>query len=307
MSSTTEPKFFIPEPPASLFVYQEKPREGILKENRQHYIIEKIECKPNILVYYKGAPYPRKGFPTPEAVSSINIVKRIFIETIKTFGMWQFSLSWFLALITTYKGRPENHHDDIIDYGEKSMPVVEKLLASFNRVSYGVVSQYMLKPEHMTQFASEFQGLVCAVMLRLKLDREGSKQFARIIGTLMEYDNAYRYRLEDIFSETTKEKLSTEPYKEVKRLIKLYISREKDMGVAHKFKAMEKLGTLLLLLPKVKLALRKALEHCEFERLQMDEIDTYWCRSRLDYAFGGRSHKERSEGLQPLQGYQLVV
>ncbi len=301
-------EYVIPQPPQEIFQNKDNSKQAIIDENRTHYLIERFDYTDGIKVYYKGCPYPRKGFPFIEAVSAVNIVKHVFIESIKTLGMWQFSISWFLALWTSSGGKPVNHHgDNIIDYGTKRESVIEKLLGSFNRISYGIIAPYVMKPEYMTPLASELQALIYAFMVRIKINPSISKQFATIFGTLIEYDNAYRYRLQDIFSETTKEKISKKPYRELRRIVKIYASREKDMGVSRKFTTIYRLGSLLLLFPMVKLAIRKAVLHSDFERLQMDEADRYWCKTRNDYNFEGLSYAERMKDYVPIPKVEIIT
>lgn len=159
----------------------------------------------------------------------------------------------------------------------------------------------------MTPLASEFQALLFVFIRRMGIDYEIAKKFSIIFGTILEYDNAYRYRLEDIFTETSKEELSHNPRREIKRLLSIYLKREKDTGVAYKHKMIFQLMSLPLLLPMVKSSLRKALTNCEFNRLQFDEADRYWCRNRFDYDFFSQSIEKRMEGLEPLHGLQVVM
>lgn len=304
-------EFAIPRPPAGIFAHAASdPVLGIIRENRTQFLIDRIEYVDHqgILVWYKDTPYPRRGFPTPEAVAAVNVVKRAFIELVRALGMWQFWPGFVLAMFTSHerpawKGRPK----DVVDYGEKRQPVAEKLINSFNRVCWPVVSNYVIKPQLMTPLASELQGLVFAFMARAGLDREASKMFATIFGTLIEYDNAYRYRLEDIFTETSRDRLMSAPGREIARLVGLYSSREKDWGVAVKFRTIHWLARPLFWSKRVREAFRRALDGCDFERLQFDDIDRYWANVRLDYDFFGKPYQERMKGHKPVPGYQLTV
>lgn len=300
--------YFIPRPSDHIFKYKETPEQGILKENKNHYIIEKITYERGIEVYYRDCPFPRKGFPTLEAVSAVNVVKKIFIEAIKTFSKWQFILGWPLVLLS--RTRPIAH----VIKGATGIPSyssLDRLVASYNRIGYGIVSQFIVKPEYMTPFAGEFQALIYTFMRKLtgtlEISADESRKFAIILGTIFEYDNAYRYRLQDVFSETTKQKLTENPRQEIKRLCKIYLEREKDPDVVKKYRALIKLISLPLYLPMIKSAMRKALHSCEFERLQMDEADKYWCKIRHDYNFQGLPVEERMKDYKPIQAVRIVT
>ncbi len=302
-------EYFIPQPPEEVFSRKrEDPNLAILRENRTQFIIEKITYDGPMRVWYVGIPQPRKGFPTPASVSAVNIVKHVFIEAVKTARMWPFAAAWFVSLITSHGRKPSKHgKNGVIDYGDPKASGIEKLLASFNRICYGVVSPHILKPEHMTELASELQGLMFAFMRRLGISRANAHPFCLVFGSLIEYDNAYRYRLEDIFTETSKKALQENPRREISRLIKLYCSREKDWGVAMKFRTISMLTTSLFWVPRVRKAFTKALEGCDFERLQLDDIDRYWCKVRNDYDFFGETYEYRMRDHVPVQGYQITV
>jgi len=148
------------------------------------------------------------------------------------------------------------------------------------------ISHVILKPEFMTPLASEMQGMIFGFLKRLGIDHNLSKDFAKIFGCLIEYDNAYRYRLEDLFSETSAIDISRNPRKELKKLYTLYVQREKIPDVIRKVTPLYRLMSIFLLLPVVKSSIQETLlPHTHFYRLQLDEIDKYWCKQRVDYDF----------------------
>ncbi len=304
-------EYYIPRPHPGIFAHRdEDPTVAVIRENRTQFVIDRIEYVDHqgIMVWYKDTPFPRRGFPTPEAVVAVNTVKRAFIELVRTLGMWQFWPGFVLAMLTSHERKARaDRPADVVDYGERRQPVAEKLLRSFNRVCWPVVSGFVIRPSLMTPLASELQGLLFATMARAGVDREVSKTFATVVGTLIEYDNAYRYRLEDVFTETNMARLHNNPGREIARLVKLYCSREKDWGVAVKFKTVHLLARPLFWSKRVKAAFRKALEGCDFERLQFDDIDRYWANVRLDYDFFGKGYQERMKGHTPVPGYQLTI
>lgn len=281
--------YYIPQPPKEIFEHTDTISDGILKENPVTYVIEKIliNSDKGILVYYKDVPFPRKGFPTPESVGAANVVKRVFIESIKTFSKKQFIISWFLLFFS--KGS------------------IEKLLLSFNRISYGVMSHYILKPEYMSPLASEFQGIIYMSLVKFGISKGTSRQFAKIFGSLIDYDNAYRYRLEDLFTETSRELMMEDPRREFKKILKIFLERERMWTVSNKFKNIYKLIALPLMFSSVRYSLKEALRHCEFERLQFDDIDRYWCSMRTDYNYFGKPYGERMIDFKMPMGVNIKV
>lgn len=273
-------KYQIPTPPREIFMYpdgyQDTNLEGgvneiplrVLQENPQHCVIEAIEFNNGINVYYTDVPYPRKGFPFAEAIASINTVKRILIDSLSILRPWQ------LPFIK-----------------------IENALKVFNRVAYTHISKYIIKPEFMTPFASEFQGIVFVFLHALGISIRESKKTAHIIGAIFEYDNAYRFRLQDLATETSIEDLTSSPILEIYRLIQIYEDREKYEAVKKKFNLVYLVLTFLLLVPKVRKAYIRAIKLSDFKRLKLDEIDSYWCNIREDYDYKGKPYEERIQGL----------
>lgn len=282
-------EYYIPEPPKEFFLNQ-NPEEAVIHENLTTYLIERFEINNGILVYYKDIPYPRRGFPTGKAVSAVNITKRLFVQIIKIFSRKEMFMSWILFILLP-----------------RRIERLSTLLDSFNQAGYKIVSPYILKPQLMTPLASELQGIIYAILARIGIDKRVSKEFSQIFGAMIEYDNAYRYRLEDIFTETSQDALMQNPRKELKRLLKLFKEREVIQEVSDKFNNLYKLISILLLLPKVKDAFYKAILNSDFERLQLDKIDRYWCSLRSDYKFFGKTYQERSKDIKRPMGYTIKI
>ena len=77
MENKTEYK--VPDAPDDIFLYRNDKVFDIMNEGATTYMIDRIEYTDGIKVYVKGIPYARKGFVTPEAIWSCNILKRVLI------------------------------------------------------------------------------------------------------------------------------------------------------------------------------------------------------------------------------------
>lgn len=129
------------------------------------------------------------------------------------------------------------------------------------------------------------------------IDRDVAESFAEVFATLIEYDNAYRYRIEDLTSETYKEKLLRSPIKEVQRLVLIHKDREPSHGgmTQEKVAVLGKLLSYVLLIPSIRRAFKKALLASDFARFQLDDADRYHTLLWSDYNFTGKSIDERIE------------
>ncbi len=100
-----------------------------------------------------------------------------------------------------------------------------------------------------------------------------------VIAHAIEYDSAYKLRIEDLMSETTKEALLNHPLRSIRRL--MAINKRRDHMVAHKMMKWTLFVIFVgLLLPNV----RNKLRACDFSKLQLDECDRYWIDKRTDYS-----------------------
>lgn len=250
----------------------------ILKEARQEWEILSINKEGRYSMNVKGADFHYKGIPTPEAIFAVNAVKRITLKT-----------AIFFPVQCVLKPKK------IIDY--------------VNETALIIIKPYFIESENKTEFAEE----ICKVMNLLfsKITKKGDADLAsRIISLIFEYDAAYRFRLQDILSETTKKKLIKSPIKETNRLLKILYQRDYD-AVSSKFKIMGKLLTYSLIIPKIRKAFKEALLQADFSKLQLDENDRYWTAQRVDYKFWGKTNQERLDWLKnkgyKIPSYQQVI
>ncbi len=263
--------YFIPEPPREHFFHGQTAEESVYHENLTTYVIEKIvRGDKGIEVYYKDTPFPRKGWPFGRAVVAVNIVKRLTTEFLKLYPK--------LGLLTLSPIR-----------------TLEKLLVSFNTISSKLIAEFVIKKELMTPCSSELQTLTEKFLTELGVSHETSVGFARYFSTLIEYDNAYRYRIEDICSETNECNLYNSPVRETKRLFQIYRQREKCLYITDTLAKLVSLASLILLIPKIKHTFRYAILQVKWERLRLDDADKYWCRQRPDYDFWGESVEVRTK------------
>lgn len=189
-------------------------------------------------------------------------------------------------------------------YPQKGLPTpealtainsIKKILKTFNififstqrfeTVCWPIMSSFILKEEYQQAFTKEFSKFF-------------KGKTAEIISHIFEYDWAYRLRIQDLFTASTKEKLMKRPYREVKHLIQL--NKERDYKeVSDKFKYVP----YLFLIPSLRRSFRASLREIDYEKLCYDEGDRYWALQRIEYDSFGKNFDERKEMLQ---GYQVA-
>lgn len=268
----------IPYPDSKIFKYQQSiqaPARSVV-QSQAMFILERVDYENGIFAYFKGCPFPQKGFPFPEALYAVNAIKRITIEGIKSIG--KYDILPIIGFIFTPK-----------KYKIKS---IEKKIGAYTNGAGKFLDPYYLKPEYYSTFCKEMRKFIITLLTVYGIDRQITTDFSDVFTTLVDYDNAYRLRAEDIFSETTKESLKN-PRKEIKRLLDIMSEREPISSVTDKYKSLWNIMKWLLYIPSFKKAYRKAWGEMKIENLQLDEADRHHVLLWSDYNFLGKSIEER--------------
>lgn len=271
---------FHPEPK----VFQTTVQQSRIIGTPTVYQCERIEYPENggILIYYKGLILPVKGFPYPEAIQSINIVKKAFIRSI--------------TALTSKASRPILGLLAFIPFKNR---IFDTYLYEFNEFSLPILQPHLLQPHYMTEVASELKKFITNFLTDLGLTEAG--RFATVFSTLIEYDNAYRFRIQDILSESTPENLLLKPSQEISRLLALFTDREIAEQLKPKFHSIAFLLRCALFVPRIKRAFKKAILLSYFPHFQYDAIDRASVLNRGDYNFLGKTIEERRILFSELQ------
>jgi len=220
--------------------------------------------KGGILAYYEGRPVPNKGMSYSQSTETNNIMKRI-------------SIGMVMCLKPTWHW-PSN------------------ILTQIKRLADYLYAPHYLHTRYYNDCSRELFQFTFALLRKLGFGFDLSYGFARIPAQLLEGENTYRFRFEDIAMMTTKDRLLANSRKELKRIEKLYLGRDTAQGentVTDKFKMVFRLLNLALLFPPFKKAFRFALVDSEFENFQLDEIDEVWANRFNDYDYGGEPRNIR--------------
>lgn len=230
---------------------------------------KKADVRYAIYQWLEGAEYPIKGYPHNESVYRINVAKRLMIQGLKFFSKNIYALPF------TIKG-------------------LEKLLESYNEVSLKIIGEDIYVTSFLTPFSLELGKFITTFLYNIGTKESIAVDFGKIVANMFEYDNAYRFRLQDLFTASSKSDFIENPYKEISRMLKLSKERDSD-SVSQKFRYIKPLIFLAFLIPKVKKAFIKTLGLIEFKNLQLDEIDLYWVGMRTDYLYLGMEAQERAD------------
>lgn len=267
-----------------------KASEHILAEVTHEWHAEQVVSENGIRLHIEGAEFPQKGLPTPDALYAVNIVKKLVRYSIKLCSRPQFYPVIAIGILFP------------------SRKFISSVLDTFNVIARSVLDPYRLPPQYSSPFEREldlfiFKSLTKAGISNMRENEPVAWWAGKNISAILDFDMAYRWRIQDILSETTPEKLFT--HAELKRLTKLIEQRD-EPRIARTAKQMIWAVRLILLIPFVRKSLRYAIMEIDFTGLQFDEADRYWCCFRTDYKFFGMSDQERMD-LVKEKGWKIPI
>lgn len=225
--------------------------------------------------------FPYKGHPPEITVEILATIKGIIPIGLK-FIEQSVKKGDLIALWNL-----KNHIYDILQYGGKilnrRLPLYSKRFNRPTRELYRVLTIPMEKIQPVGK-PQDYE-------TRLKWSRW--LDLRAIVCITSEFDNAYRYRIQDFLIEMNKEQLQKHPIKELRRLLSLMIKRENRASIAIKWKRLKLILTILLLLkPKIKKQIVELLMAVNQDEIQFEDDDWYMIAMRTDYNFGGLTNED---------------
>lgn len=287
-------RFIISMPPNQVFLYNhqgagQNPQQmdALALPAHQEEIIPQLDLEKGIngvtypetggqYVWHLGRDYPRKGHVYPQALKDIYYPKRILINCFKVLAskdMFPFFLVFGL-LPKKIKGR-----------------ILNRCIDGYLDIANGTLNDHYLHPQFNTDICRELTQPIMTFMTELGIENMRAAKMSLVFITILEYDMAYRLRIEDLLSETTKEKVMADPVGEAQRLIKILAERDKRTHLIDKFDRFAKLLKYGFFF--VKKPFRKALSIVNFSKLQLDDIDRYQVRHWTGYNWFGMTIQER--------------
>ncbi len=248
-------------------------------------LVKEVEINDGIFLYVDGMEYPERGIAVMKDIWAIDIVKRFLLESVRLAPMFSPLIAIFVILPWKLK-----------------LKILNRLVEYYNNIAMKVMRSSIVADMYLTPVASEMNRLTGAFLINLGIDKEKSIVFAEIFANIINLDSGYRYRLEDLFNETSIERLQN-PRVEIVRLLQLNREREREHKaiVYNKFKSFAKIISIVLLHPKVKRAFIKTINQADFTKLRPDHIDSFWMNVRTGYNFFGKTDAQRKLDISHLK------
>jgi hypothetical protein len=258
------------------------PESQIHSESKENFEAIGVEEEKEIKLHVAGAEFPRRTCVMDTALYSTNMIKSVIIESIKIATMPQ-NVTGTLITILLPKYR-------------------QSTIYAFNKLGKRIISHEILKDIHRTSFGRELQFFIFNFMRHLTNEQD-AEDFSEIVSVAIENDDAYRYRIMDILSETKKHKLKN--VREIKRLLHLFHERNYNNVWGSKVNAIATLLFLALKIPSIKRAYINAVEHMILDNMQLQEEDIYWALYKSDYKVLGMNTEEKKEFINK-KGWKML-
>jgi hypothetical protein len=259
----------IVRPPKEVFLTQDAPvsrAAQVMQQEITVFITNRIVLPPEGGIYreYKDCLYPEKALPFPETIWANNSVKRI-------------TLLFFTSLLPSKWWSPKAW--------------LQGFILNYNRIAIQFLAPYRLQDNRYCIFCIELKKFIKIFLIEIGIDSVIATDFAGNIAHTLEYDDTYRYRIQDLFNEVDLK----HPKKDILKMIRILKERDTNPEAIGKIRKFAKLISFGLWIPKIKRAFKKAVTETDIKKLQMDEADRYFCMLRSDYKYFGQTFEERNK------------
>jgi len=238
------------------------------KKEGTAFDVDRIEISEDgsLKTYIKGKPEPLLGFAETNTVLLVSCLKMIFprvLKNIKKMG-WIGRICTLIAI-------------------KNNLNLFSNVLASFFQQN-----AILLKDIHWCRPVKE---------IRRVLKGRINDDFIDLISVIIEFDSAYRYRMQDviIYLDQHKLKNTISMVREINRLCQILISREpgEKSWMKEKFALMGEFSKLLYFIPKTAKIIREILKDLNLKELRMGKEDIFWTNTFSVYKYRGLPLEER--------------
>lgn len=233
--------------------------------------LQKVELPDSggVYTYMEGHAQPYKGFPFFEFVDKVDQIKKIqrgVLSSLYHSFTKRSKLQLAFLLIVPWL------------FGD--------LVRSFVYTFYRMVDRFKLKPlRYCTAMREVYRAFSVEFHDDTAEEREMRLMVRDIMCMFLEFDNAYRFRFQDVIAEL--DKTNPDSGKEVVRLLELMTSRENTQEIKDTWKLVRYFLPWYLFFNKsLKKNLTAILQSLDLEKVKLSVEDEHYCSERKDYNFG---------------------
>lgn len=234
--------------------------------------LQRVEMRDGILTYMDNHDYPYRGFPFHEFVEKIDLIKKVCRQI--QSGMYH-----------SLKDRSSLELKLLIPL----IPTLGKyIFYAFTYAFYRLIERSRIKTKYFSKAVREIHR-ACSVNRLNETERvaELRKMLRDIECMILEFDNAYRYRAQDILVEFNKEALKKNPIDELIRVLDLMVEREIRQEVKDTWTLLKMfVKHYMRYEPEIRNLIVDVICEMDMERIKLTIEDKYFAEHRDDYKFG---------------------
>ncbi len=222
-------------------------------------------------------PFNIYDHPAQQITSSDTRVQKIIVDPVE-------------GILLELEGHRQPHRGMPSQEAVRAIDVVKKLIRSplllfpgkLLKVSLIVLGPHILQEQYMQPCSRELRRIITG-------------DWGTIISHVIEYDNAYRVRLQAMLASIDKEDLVDRPWWALRKMS--YTNWYDDYPSVHKkIRLSLVLVALALCWPPFRRQWVQIWTHCLYERLLPTPIDRYWLSKRTDYG-PNNVHRQRYSNI----------
>lgn len=269
------------------WLYNNRAMAQIIQAMREHAVlpeseqIKEKEINPlvkvdfpdegGILSYLEGYEIPFLGFPFHEFVEVIDTMKKVGKGLLSGFYhfVWKNGKIKFIALPVSFW-------------------LIKRLLRILVYAFYRQVTRekFKIKPTRYCKAIRELHRAFSVDVDRERLKRKELRYMIRdLFCMVLEFDNAYRFRFQDLAVEIDKKALKKNYIKELQRIISIAEIRENTQEIKDMWILVKMLVRMLQFDKNLKSIVVDMLHAINLEKIALNENDIQFCKPRTDYTF----------------------
>lgn len=233
--------------------------------------LEKVEFpeESGVFTYMKGYDYPYRGYPYYEFVDKIDLVKKLSRNLQSGFyhGLKNNWFKWLLIPLIPTLGK--------------------QLFWAFTYTFHRLIDRFQMRTNRYSQAVSEiYRAASVSWSDETPKATELRKMLRDIECMILEFDNAYRFRVQDILPELNKEELVISPIHEINRILDIWIERENGEDIKNSWRLLKLFTSYYLRFDRSLLrTITRVLLEIDPAKVQMTVEDKYFAIPRTDYKF----------------------
>lgn len=246
-------------------------------EAKDTHPLERVEFpeKGGILTYMKGYDLPYKGFPLGEFVEKNEIMKKLskgFLSGI------------FHQVFKANNGKIKLKNPLKFIFCVLALKTILRVeIYAFHRF----IERSLIKPRIYCDAMRElYRAASIPVKGETKKGKELREKIRDIICMHLEFDNAYRYRFQDMSEMGNRKNFDKSPIKELLRLFTVMQSREKQQEIKDSWTLTKALVHYLRFDKELRKIVVNTIANLDVKKIKLSVEDVAYCKPRVDYNFG---------------------